>query len=327
MSMMWFPVLSFLAAATGLWLLLRTGLAARMAIDEPNHRSLHAVPVPRIGGLVAVPAFLLAWLLQPETNTVTVLAVAVLALFSYMDDRSNLSALLRLVVHLATAAAFVMFCLDLGGIVVVIAATLWIGWCANLYNFMDGADGLAGGMAVVGFSAFGLAASAGGDDGLSIACFSVAAACSGFLLFNFHPARIFMGDAGSIALGFLVGALGLLGWQSQLWPLWFPLLVFSPFICDASVTLVKRLLRGEKVWQAHREHYYQRLVRMGWSHRRLALGEYGIMVTAGLSAITMLHLDRNVQFVGLLLWTSLYALAMITIDIRWKRHQTRVLGE
>ena len=136
-----------------------------------------------------------------------------------------------------------------------------------------------------------------------------------------------MGDAGSIALGFLVGALGLLGWQSQLWPLWFPLLVFSPFICDASVTLVKRLLRGEKVWQAHREHYYQRLVRMGWSHRRLALGEYGIMVTAGLSAITMLHLDRNVQFVGLLLWTSLYALAMITIDIRWKRHQTRVLGE
>ncbi len=208
-----------------------------------------------------------------------------------------------------------------------LAAVLCITWCTNLYNFMDGADGLAGGMALFGFSSCGFVAFAAGSPEIAIACGSIAAAAAGFLLFNFPPARTFMGDAGSIPLGFLMGSLGLVGWQNDLWPLWFPALVFSPFVVDATVTLAKRSLCGERLWEAHRDHYYQRLVRMGWSHRRLALSEYGIMLAAGWSATTMLHLDRNMQFVGLLLWVSLYALAMIAIDIRWKQHQIRVQGE
>jgi UDP-N-acetylmuramyl pentapeptide phosphotransferase/UDP-N-acetylglucosamine-1-phosphate transferase len=98
-------------------------------------------------------------------------------------------------------------------------------------------------------------------------CAGVAAAAAGFLCFNFHPARIFMGDVGSVPLGFTAGALGLVGWRSGAWPLWFPLLVFAPFILDATVTLLRRALRGEKVWQAHRSHYYQRMVQMGLGHR------------------------------------------------------------
>ena len=317
------PLLSFLATVTVLWFLLRSSLVARMTMDIPNHRSLHASPVPRIGGLVLVPAVLLVWLLLPDRNLVLVMLVAVLAFFSYMDDRSGLSAALRLVVHLLVAAAFVMQQLDHTSTAWVIAAVLWIAWCTNLYNFMDGADGLAGGMALFGFSVYGLAATSAGGLHLAISCYAISAAAAGFLLFNFPPAKTFMGDAGSIPLGFLMGVIGMFGWQSEVWPLWFPILVFSPFVVDATVTLLKRALRGERFWQAHREHYYQRLVRMGWSHRRLALSEYVLMAAAGLSAMAMLNFDARVQFVGLLLWVSLYAVAMITIDIRWRRHPAR----
>ena len=314
------PLTSFFAAVAGLWVLLRSGLAGRLAIDLPNERSLHVKPIPRTGGMVLVPAFLLAWLLPPDKPFLLALLVAVLALFSYLDDRAGLSAALRLGLHLLAAMLFVVWQLDLHDLVWMIATVFWIGWCTNLYNFMDGSDGLAGGMALSGFGVLGWAAASAGDQGLSLVCYSVAAASAGFLLFNFHPAKIFLGDAGSIPLGFLMGALGLLGWQGLMWPLWFPVLVFSPFIVDATVTLMRRLLRGDRVWQAHREHYYQRLVQMGWSHRRLALSEYALMLATGLTGIYMLKLDWPGQFAGLLLWVSLYAVAMITIDIHWKRH-------
>jgi UDP-N-acetylmuramyl pentapeptide phosphotransferase/UDP-N-acetylglucosamine-1-phosphate transferase len=317
------PLVSFLATVAGLWLFLRSGLAVRVAMDIPNHRSLHASPVPRIGGLVLVPAFLLVWLLLPQRYPVIAPLILLLALLSYIDDRSGLPIALRLVGQLAAATLFVMLGLDFHNLAWGIVAVLWIVWCTNLYNFMDGADGMAGGMAFFGFSAYGLVASSADNQNLALACYSIAAASAGFLLFNFHPAKTFMGDAGSISLGFLLEALGLLGWQDEVWPLWFPLLVFSPFVVDATITLLKRAFRGERVWEAHREHYYQRLVRMGWTHRRLALGEYALMAAVGLSAMAMLKLDWRVQFVGLLLWVSLYAVAMIAIDIRWKQYQAK----
>src|SRR6185436_356022 len=95
----------------------------------------------------------------------------------------------------------------------------------------------------------------------------------------------FLGDVGSIPLGFLAGGLGLLGWRNDLWPLWFPLLVFGPFIGDATLTLVRRLLRRERVWHAHREHYYQRMVRMGFGHRGTAWTAYAVMALCAGAAL------------------------------------------
>jgi UDP-GlcNAc:undecaprenyl-phosphate/decaprenyl-phosphate GlcNAc-1-phosphate transferase len=313
-------VFSFFATAIGLWLLLRFGLAARMAIDMPNHRSLHATPVPRVGGLVLVPTFLLSWVWLPQQNGALALLVALLALLSYLDDRSGLPVVLRLSGQLAAAALFVVLKLDLHSWAWGVVTIIWIVWCTNLYNFMDGADGIAGGAGLFGFAACGCAAFSAGHQSFAVMCFSVAAASAGFLLFNFAPAKVFMGDAGSIALGFLVGTLGLLGWQTRVWPLWFPVLVFSPFIADASVTLLKRLLRGERIWQAHRDHYYQRLVRMGWSHRRLALCEYGLMAACGASAVVLLNRDEHLQYLSLLVWVTLYAVVMIFIDTSWKKY-------
>ena len=129
--------------------------------------------------------------------------------------------------------------------------------------------------------------------------------------------RVFMGDAGSVPLGLLVGGSGIGGWRHGVWPVWFPLMVFSPFVVDATVTLMRRALRRERFWHPHRDHYYQRLVRMGWSHRRVALTEYGLMAACGISALAMLQANLVVQVAGLAAWCCIYAAAMLSIDRLW----------
>jgi UDP-N-acetylmuramyl pentapeptide phosphotransferase/UDP-N-acetylglucosamine-1-phosphate transferase len=173
---------------------------------------------------------------------------------------------------------------------------------------MDGMDGFAGGMAVIGFSALAWLGQA--DAGFSAICLTVAGACAGFLVFNFPPARIFLGDIGSTILGFLVAACGLWGYQAELFPFWALLLVFSPFIVDATVTLVRRLLRGEKVWQAHRSHYYQRLVLLGWGHRRTVRVEYALMLACAGSTLLAVHWSPTGQATLVAAWVLVYGLLM-----------------
>jgi UDP-GlcNAc:undecaprenyl-phosphate/decaprenyl-phosphate GlcNAc-1-phosphate transferase len=224
----------------------------------------------------------------------------------------------RLAAQIVIAAAFTGLVMsDLPAIWIVLS-TLAAAWLANLYNFMDGSDGLAGGMAAIGFGFSGLAALAAGDVQLGAASLSITGAAAAFLVFNFHPARIFMGDVGSVPLGFLAAAIGMLGWRSGAWPLWFPFLVFSPFIVDATVTLGRRLFRREKVWEAHKDHYYQRLVRLGLGHRRTALVEYLVMLAAGGSALWAASQDASVQMTVLAIWCVLYGLGMIAVERLWK---------
>jgi UDP-N-acetylmuramyl pentapeptide phosphotransferase/UDP-N-acetylglucosamine-1-phosphate transferase len=148
-------------------------------------------------------------------------------------------------------------------------------------------------------------------------CASIAAAALAFLRFNFPPARVFMGDAGSIPLGFLAAALGIDGAAHGVWPWLFPLLVFSPFIVDASVTLARRALRGEKIWRAHRSHYYQRVVLLGATHRQLALAAYALMLLVSALAFALLFLPQHAAWV-LILSASLYLLVLFAIDRRWQ---------
>jgi UDP-N-acetylmuramyl pentapeptide phosphotransferase/UDP-N-acetylglucosamine-1-phosphate transferase len=182
---------------------------------------------------------------------------------------------------------------------------------------MDGSDGLAAGMGVIGFGAYTIAA----DAATAVLCAAMAAATAAFLLHNFHPARIFLGDVGSIPIGFLAAAIGVVGWRNDAWPLWFPVLVFGPFIGDATVTLVRRLVRGERVWRAHREHYYQRMVRMGLGHRGTALAGYGAMLACGAAALYGRDRPPIEQAATLLGTGALLAAAAIWVDVRWARHR------
>jgi UDP-N-acetylmuramyl pentapeptide phosphotransferase/UDP-N-acetylglucosamine-1-phosphate transferase len=260
-------------------------------------------------------------MMAPVFPWLLALLAAILAVVSYLDDRRGLPAGLRISVHLVVAAVLgydVGANADWGTIFMIAIVTTW---SINLYNFMDGADGLAGGMAIFGFTCFAIAAGLSGNVGFAAINLSIAGAAAGFLFFNFPPARIFLGDAGSIPLGFLAAALGWSGLQSHIWPWWFPLLVFSPFVVDATVTLCRRAMAGQTLWKPHREHYYQRLVRMGWSHFDAAVAGYVLMAATGSTALLVLHADRHLQWAAIAIWIVLYAACMISIDRRWNKNQ------
>ncbi|HNI81877.1 MAG TPA: glycosyltransferase family 4 protein [Rhodocyclaceae bacterium] len=296
-------------------------------VDLPNERSLHVRPTPRTGGVGVMAGVLLGGglaLLAGHGSMGLVLALAgavLLAVVGLADDRLDLSARVRLLVHLGVAAGFVVISDAGGGVEAwrVLPLVLGLVWMTNLYNFMDGSDGLAGGMAVWGFVAYAVAAGGHGDGTLAAVCASIAAAAAGFLCFNFPPARIFMGDSGSVPLGFLAGALGCVGVMGNRWPAWFPVLVFSPFIVDASVTLARRALRGERVWQAHRTHYYQRLVQMGYGHRGVAVRAYGLMAACGGSALLVMDRGVALQCFVITMWTFVYMVVGFRIDRAWRR--------
>jgi len=267
--------LSFVLAFIAVQLLLRR--FARFALDRPNERSLHEHPIPRTGGIAVLVGIAGALAFGGAELWLPLGLAIVLAALSFADDLKGLPIAARLGAHLLAAGVLVWY--ELSPIYLWQAALLVvaIAWLTNLYNFMDGSDGLAGGMTVIGFGTYAVAAGMAHEPELATTCLCVAAAAAAFLVFNFHPARIFLGDVGSIPLGFLAGALGIVGWNDEAWPLWFPFAVFSPFIADATLTLVRRSIRGERVWQAHREHFYQRMVRSGLGHRGTAYIAYGIM--------------------------------------------------
>ncbi len=312
--MMWLaPLLAFIICWLTLSRLLRRG---RLPMDQPNERSLHAVPTPRIGGLgiMAGAGVASVWLADAAVLPI-ILAAFALAALSVLDDVRGLPVALRFLAHFV-AAVSCLLALGLGGWA-LLPATLAVVWMTNLYNFMDGSDGLAGGMAAIGFGALALAAWLGGASEMAAFCVAMAAAALAFLRFNFPPARVFMGDAGSIPLGFLAAALGIAGTMHGVWPWLFPLLVFSPFIVDASVTLARRGLRGEKIWQAHRSHYYQRVVLLGATHRQLALAAYALMLLAAVLAFALLLLPQYSAGV-LILSASMYLQIFLAIDRRWR---------
>jgi len=298
---------------------LNSGSARYLAMDEPNQRSLHSIAVPRVGGIAIVIAALGAWSQLPEMSQLLMVLTAALAGISYIDDRKGLSVAVRLAAHVAAAGLMVISGLAGDSAWLTAALIACVVWTTNAYNFMDGADGLAGGMAIFGFSAYAVASTVAHVELLAAMSFILVAATAGFLVFNFPPAKVFMGDAGSISLGFLAAVLGLTGWTLGAWPPWFPVLVFAPFLVDASLTLLRRILRGERFWEAHRDHYYQRLIRMGWSHRRTALAEYAVMAGVAASAVAGLRLDSGGQTWLLAGWAMAFAGMMLAIDIHWRR--------
>lgn len=258
--------------------------------DAPNERSLHRTVIPRFGGLGILlgTGIGLALAGEPVPSFWLLAAYVALALVSALDDRRSIAAPVRLAVHLLAAAAWTVTL----GLPFVWSALIVAGlvWSANLFNFMDGADGLAGVMAVIGLAALGwVAAQAGGAEGYAIAraCFVLSAAVMGFLVFNFPPARLFLGDSGSIPLGFVAGALGVQGTLAGLWSPLFPLIVFFPFVFDATFTLARRLARGRSALQAHREHLYQRAILAGLSHRQMTLRACAMMLAGAAAAIAV----------------------------------------
>ena len=299
-------------------------------LDHPNPRSLHDSPIPRSGGVAILGGALLGGVAAvpflPWSAELAGLAAAALGVgaVSFADDRLGLPRRYRLAAHLLAGILLILLGLgvdrlDLPGSVTPIAG-LWVwpltlfyvAWMINLYNFMDGMDGLAGGMALIGFGALGAIGWIGDDLEFAWPNWVIAAAAGGFLVWNWPPARIFMGDVGSSALGFLVAAMSLWGSARGLFPLWVPGLIFSLFIIDATSTLLRRLFRGERIWEAHRSHHYQRIVQAGWGHRKTLMWSLALMLACAATAIQGLGMPPRDQ------WLVLGAWAGIFIVIGWK---------
>jgi UDP-GlcNAc:undecaprenyl-phosphate/decaprenyl-phosphate GlcNAc-1-phosphate transferase len=314
------PLAGFIAT----FLLLEMFLRCPMLIsirDIPNERSLHTKSIPRIGGIALMAGVSITCpLLREKPSVFVVLPIIVLVVISLVDDIRGVAPKWRFLAHFCGAAIFILGQLQLS-LMFAIPFIFAVVWMINLYNFMDGSDGLAGGMAMIGFSMYGVAALLADRNDLAVVSFSIAASAIAFLIYNFYPAKVFLGDVGSITLGFAAGSIGLLGWNSGVWPLWFPLLVFSPFIVDATVTLLKRLAHRERFWEGHREHYYQRMVRMGWGHSKTALLEHGLMVCIGGSAVIALRWSPSMQVVLLVGCALVYFGITFSLDRAWQRYQ------
>jgi UDP-N-acetylmuramyl pentapeptide phosphotransferase/UDP-N-acetylglucosamine-1-phosphate transferase len=322
-------------------------------LDHPNERSLHASPIPRTGGLAVLVSLALGLLLKVLLGLLTggreLIAtkpsawvtgmIVMLAAVSLWNDWRELAAGFRFAVHcLAALGVAVGAGLTIDSIPIPLVGSLALGWVAipftviclmwmtNLYNFMDGMDGFAGGMSVLGFGFLGFIAWSSGQPLITLLSMFTVVAVAGFLVYNWPPAKIFLGDVGSILLGFMAAALSVMGIHQKQFDLWVPVLIFSPFIVDATATVFRRLVRGEKVWRAHREHYYQRLVLAGWSHRRTVLAEYCLMISSGVSAIIYTRANETGRLIILMVWVILYPLLTIGVTMCERRKRLNTVG-
>nr|WP_231848933.1 glycosyltransferase family 4 protein [Paramagnetospirillum magneticum] len=277
---LWAALTTF-AASLGATRAVLAWLRHRQILDHPNERSSHSLPTPRGGGLAVTPvtvaALILAAFAVGGQPTFLAAGALVLMAISWVDDRKGLAPLPRFLTQAAIVAASLIGlgpdALAFKGVLPLWADRLLIGlgwlWFVNLYNFMDGIDGITGVESVaIGLGLAAVAALAG-LGGLLPPALIIAAAALGFLVWNWHPARIFLGDSGSIPLGFLLG--GLLVQLAVSGQLAAALILPAYYLADATITLLWRLKDGERVWQAHRRHFYQRAVRGGQSHARVSL--------------------------------------------------------
>ncbi len=303
MESLWGWVLVPLAVLAGTaWLggIVLAWLRRRAIFDHPVERSSHQVPVPRGGGLAVIPLALFAWVMLAAegfapAGTVGIAGIAgALALLSWQDDRGGLSVGWRLLAHVVAASAGVCFLPDtpvFQGLLPPLAdrvatALLWV-WFLNLYNFMDGIDAITCVETIA--LALGIMVVAQlidvPDDATTMLALVMAAGALGFLRWNRPPAQIFLGDVGSVPLGFLLGWLLLaLAASGQ----WAPALILPLYyLADATITLARRLLRRERFWQAHRQHYYQRALGTDGDHgavvRLIAGGNIALIILAGLA--------------------------------------------
>jgi Fuc2NAc and GlcNAc transferase len=273
------------------WRVRRMALV-RGILDQPNERSSHFVPTPRGGGIAIVITTTVGLLLLFAAGELDLhLAVALIgggtavAVVGFLDDRRQLPARIRLAVHIGAA---LWALISLGGLpplrvgghiallgpVGYVLGVLGIVWALNLFNFMDGIDGIAASEAV--FVVWGAAFVAGASGGAYAAGMVVGAACCGFLLWNWPPAKIFMGDVGSGYLGYVIGVLAVAAARDNPAALWIWLILGGVFFVDATVTLIRRALRRERLYEAHRSHAYQRFARRWQSHGRATMAALAI---------------------------------------------------
>jgi len=309
-------------------------LVAKDIVDRPNDRTLHHGAIPRGGGLVIIAILVLILFViatiseRPQLFGWLATVTLTWASLSWWDDKADLSPKFRIMVQLAIC----IFTVSAFGWVnnVLSLKLLWLGpvlsvvgllWMANLYNFMDGLDGLAASQTIVAAISLTFWFMVLGDNYLSLICALLAAATYGFLLWNWNPAKVFMGDVGSISLGAFFGTLFIIGVTRYDLSIISFLGLFAVFIADATTTILTRAWRREKIWLPHRQHFYQRLASAGYAHSKIALGAVILMLICSAFA-TLGVIYRDMIAYSILAILSILASSAILVVYLEKRLKT-----
>jgi UDP-GlcNAc:undecaprenyl-phosphate GlcNAc-1-phosphate transferase len=332
--------LLFALGLLGLSIFLTRLMLHRVRImDVPNPRSAHSTPTPKSGGISIVTTFLIGVVIifvVAERVVIRqtyyygfVFSALVIAGISFYDDIKNKPFIIKLVTQFGAVVVVLMSGLVIDQIAMPFLGLVSLGWLSyplsflwilgltNTYNFMDGLDGLAGGVAVIVSAFFCFITFSQGSTFVYVTSYTILSGALGFLVYNWPPARVFLGDVGSAFLGFVFAVLAIIGARydaSHTSFLVIPLLLFN-FIYDTFFTFVRRFLREERVVDAHRTHLYQLFNRLGYSHRTVSLFHYAVCIVQGLAAVWMVNIpgsERMLVFLPFLLFQVLYSYIIVT---------------
>jgi Fuc2NAc and GlcNAc transferase len=336
-------VLACFAASAVLTQAMRRLGVSHGLLDVPNERSSHTRPTPRGGGVAIVATCAAGFALLAALQRIDAALFAalsgglVVAGVGFLDDRRPLPAFIRLAAQAAVAAWAVAWfgglpALRVGAHVVsfgwlgYVFATLGMIWAVNLFNFMDGIDGIAASEAIfVALAGAAVTLARGGSTGVALAAVVFAAACGGFLPWNWPPARIFLGDVGSGYLGYVIVVLAVAATRDDPAALWVWLILGGAFFTDATVTLVRRALRHERVHQAHRSHAYQWLARRWDSHTKVTLSVAAINLVWLLPCAVLATLRPEYSLFCAI--TALGVLAVLAIAVGSGRPEVRTAAQ
>ena len=297
------------AIVAALVVLATTPLASRLAravgaVDHPSDRRIHQEPTPRLGGLAMLAGFLvpvLYYLPADQAARALVTGAVLIACLGAVDDIWGLTPAVKLIGQAACAAIPVSAGLTIDHVTLPFLGVgdlgpaqypltiLWFVALVNMINFTDGMDGLAAGISGIGATTFAILAASLGRADPAIMAAALAGACAAFLIFNFHPARVFMGDSGSMLLGFVLAGVAISGVMKTTAAVAVvaPLVILAIPILDTSFVILKRLRHGLPVYSADRSHFHHRFFTIGWGQRKTVLALYAWCVLMGAVAVAL----------------------------------------
>jgi UDP-GlcNAc:undecaprenyl-phosphate/decaprenyl-phosphate GlcNAc-1-phosphate transferase len=307
-------------------------------MDVPNHRSAHKSPVPKSGGISIVVTFcigIIAIFLISDKAMIAhgyffgfVFSSILVAAVSFYDDYTHRSYKIKLITQIFAAIVVLILGIIIDQMKLPIVGAIELGWMGypltllwvlgltNAFNFMDGLDGFAGGVALIVSIFFCYISYTQGSIFIYIISYALIAGILGFLIFNIHPAKIFMGDVGSAFLGFTFAVMAIIAFRfdhSHTSFFVMPLLLFN-FIYDTAFTFFRRLLRGENVLEAHRTHLYQLFERLGYGHRNVCYFHYLMCILQGLAAVWMVRIpggERLFVFIPFIMIQIVYSMIIV----------------
>ena len=293
-------------------------------VDKPNFRKVHTQPVSVLGGTVILFSFLIGiWISHPMEREIKPLIIGsfIMYVVGLIDDICDLKPLLKLLGQVVAASVIVFYGITIDfisfpmgptihfGFLSIPITIIWIVAITNAINLIDGLDGLASGVSIIALLTIAFIAILQGNIFITMICSVLIGSLLGFLFFNFHPAKIFLGDSGALMIGFIIGFVSLLGFKNITFiSLFFPIIILAvPFI-DTLFAMIRRVKKGQHIMQADKSHLHHKLLALGYSHRQTVLLIYSIAILFSLSSI-ILYLS---QPLGVVL---MFILILITIEM------------